>query len=510
MPGKEKKSVEDFTELKDFIIDPESVQLLNYQYCLHNEVLVLGKVDKNGRDPVVIGCIDVYKEELFSEINSILKRDVIPVQLNDYEIKKALQIGFKIEDGAEGFRLELKPARELTFTADESVVNLLNEILGLAVYSRATDVHIESYEDDIDVRFRIDGTLHQITTALSRDNIQAAVSRLKILGGLDIMDKRHSQDGRIIAIYQEDRAKRNIDFRLSVVPGAFGEDAVMRILDSAMPFVGLEKLGFNTDIIETFKRLVSNPEGMLLVTGPTGSGKTTTLYSVLDYIRSSEKKIITVEDPIEYTLAKVNQKQITSAMGFADFARSFMRQNPDVIMIGEIRDEETADVAFRAAQTGHLVLSTVHTNDAVRSVARLRTLRVDASLIAGSLLGSLSQRLVRILCQHCRFEVAPDEKERNYFGLAKEDVHYFRSRGCDKCGQKGYKSRIGVFELFVPDDEIADMIATKKPIHEVRNRAREKGMKSLVTDALAKAHAGTTSLSEIMRVVPYRLITTDK
>ena len=243
----------------------------------------------------------------------------------------------------------------------------------------ASDIHFESYEDDIDVRVRVDGILHHLNTALSRENIAPLVSRLKILAGLDIAERRVAQDGRVNAVLEEGAKKRNIDFRVSIVPGPFGEDAVLRILDSAKPLLGLDDLGFAREELARLESLITNPEGMLLVTGPTGSGKTTTLYAAINQINTINNKILTVEDPIEYLFPKVNQKQVSDQMGFAAYARSFMRQNPDIILIGEIRDEETAQAALRAAQTGHLVLSTLHTGDAVRTVSRLRTLGLDST-----------------------------------------------------------------------------------------------------------------------------------
>ncbi|RPH53326.1 type II/IV secretion system protein, partial [bacterium] len=250
----------------------------------------------------------------------------------------------------------------------------------------------------------------------------------------------------------------------------------------------------------------TNPEGLVLVTGPTGSGKTTTLYAAIHRINSPDNKILTVEDPIEYHFPKTNQKQVSQQMGFADYARAFMRQNPDVILIGEIRDEDTASAALRAAQTGHLVLATLHTNDAVRTISRLHTLGVDLGLIAGSMLGALSQRLVRRLCPECRREAAPTHPESHRLRLGASDARFFAPGGCDACGGKGYKGRLGLYELFVLDGELADLVTEGAPIHRVRAAAMDKGMKSLLDDGLEKARAGITSLEEILRAVPYRIL----
>jgi type II secretory ATPase GspE/PulE/Tfp pilus assembly ATPase PilB-like protein len=337
------------------------------------------------------------------------------------------------------------------------------------------------------------------------------VNRLKVLAGLDLAERFRAQDGRVRAVYQEPlKEERVVDFRLSIVPGPFGEDAVLRLLDSAAPVLGLDRLGLAPDVLAPFERMITNPEGMILVTGPTGSGKTTTLYAAIGHINTPENKILTVEDPIEYHFPKTNQKQVSAHMGFADYARAFMRQNPDVILIGEIRDEETASAALRAAQTGHLVLSTLHTTDSVRTVSRLRTLGVDPDLIAGTLLGAVSQRLVRRLCPHCRQEAPADERETARLRLAPGDGPFFRAPGCDACGGRGYKGRIGVYELFAMDADLADMASEGAPVHRLREAALAKGMKTLLDDALAKARAGITSLAEVLRTVPYRIVEEDR
>jgi type II secretory ATPase GspE/PulE/Tfp pilus assembly ATPase PilB-like protein len=474
-------------------------------------VVVLGRVAPAGREPVTVGMLNPSRRSLVAEVEAALRRPVRPVRLNAWEIQRALDEGYGM-DAAERSRstLLLAPVRDFSFERDEDVPRLLDEILGRAVQLRASDVHVETYERDVDVRFRVDGILRQVSTPLSVANIQAAIIRLKVLSGLDISERRRAQDGRIQALYREEgEAKgREVDFRLSIVPGPFGEDAVLRILDSAAP-LPLADLGMGGPALARFEHMIANPEGLILVTGPTGSGKTTTLYAALGSVNTAANKVLTVEDPIEYHFAKANQKQVSSQMGFADYARAFMRQNPDVILIGEIRDEATASAAIRAAQTGHLVLSTLHTNDAVSTVSRLRTLGVDPGLIAACLLGAASQRLVRRLCPHCRVEASPAEREARRLTLSPGDGPFFRPQlrpGCEVCGGAGYKGRTGIYELFVVDAELADLIADGAPVHRVRATAVEKGMQTLLADALGKARAGITSLDEILRTVPFRML----
>ena len=495
----------EFTELSHFVIDERSVRMLERSYCLENDVVVLGVVDRTKKEPVTVGMLDPSRRALVHEVSRTLGRPVKAVRLNAWEIRRALDQGHGIaaEDSS---RITLRPVRDISFEREGVVPAILDEILGRAVDLRASDVHIESYEDDVDVRFRIDGVLRQVATPLSRDNIQAVVNRLKVLSGLDVAERRKAQDGRIQATFQSSRnEKREVDFRLSVVPGPFGEDAVLRILDSAAP-LPLEKLGLDDEELATFERLIQNPEGLLLVTGPTGSGKTTTLYAALHRINSPDTKILTVEDPIEYHFPKTNQKQVSMNMGFADYARAFMRQNPDIILIGEVRDEDTASAAVRAAQTGHLVLSTLHTTDAVRTISRLLTLGVEPGMIAGCLLGAMSQRLVRKLCPQCKVEVEPGSREAERLGL---DGQFYRAQpspGCPTCGGAGYKGRVGIYELFVLDSELADLVAEKAPVHQIRAAALAKGMKTLLDDAARKARLGLTSLEEILRTVPYRIL----
>ena len=497
-----------FTELSQFEIDRRSARLLDRDYCLENLVVVLGKVDPARRETVQVGMIRPFRRQLLQEVTRRLGRPVQPVQLNAWEIRQAVAEvwGEEEEGGRDSTVLTLRPVAGFTFAPEAPVPRLLDEILGRAVQLGASDIHIETYENDVDVRYRVDGVMRQVPTALSWDNVEAALSRLKVIAKLDLAERRKAQDGRIRALYEEPgREERRIDFRLSTMPGPFGEDAVLRLLDGATPVLGLEKLGFHASILPLVERLIANPEGLFLVTGPTGSGKTTTLYSAIHRIRRPQLKILTAEDPIEYYFDKTNQKQVSVHMTFADYARAFLRQNPDVILIGEVRDEETASAAMRAAQTGHLVLSTLHTSDAVRTVSRLHTLGVDLHLIAGSLLGTLSQRLVRRLCPHCRQEEAPEPLAAERLGLDPGE-RFFRGAGCEACDGEGYKGRLGIYELFVPDSELADLISGGAPLHRLRARAIEKGMRTLRDDALGKAREGLTTLSEVVRAVPYRIL----
>ncbi len=499
----------DFAELAQFTVDPRSVRLLPPAFCSKRLVVVLGKVDPASDAKVTVGMLEPRDRELVSLVQQALSRHVVPVRLNEYEIRRALDIGFSRQLATEvhGERIPLHAVDRIAFTPGREVPAIVSDLLGHAVHAGASDIHIECYEGDVDVRLRIDGVLHQLGTAVSIENIDEVTARLKILAELDIAERRMAQDGRIMAVFDDGRGgKRRVDFRVSVVPGPFGEDTVLRILDGK-PLVGLADLGFEADTLERFQFLVRNPEGLVFVTGPTGSGKTTTLYSALAEINSESNKVLTVEDPIEYHFPKANQKQVGTKMSFADYARSFMRQDPDIMLIGEIRDEETADIAVRAAQTGHLVLSTLHTNGSVGTIARLGVLGVHPGLVADTMLGALSQRLVRRVCRACAEPDVPSDFARWMFEKLGEEIPLIRGRGCPSCLNTGFKGRVGIYELFVVDEPAADLVARSAPAFEIRRFARSRGMRSLFEDGIRKIKLGLTTLDEVRSRVPHRMVT---
>ncbi len=500
-------AIEDFAELSQFEVHAASVRMLGATFCRRKHVVVLGKVDPGGSDPVTVGMLHPEDGDLIVVLQKALMRVIRPVRLSEFEIQKALGLGFGDvpSEDTHGEREVIRAVDALSRDAQRPVPELVAELLGFAVAAGASDVHLEVYEGDVDVRLRIDGELCQVATALNPNNIEEAVARLKVLAELDIAERREAQDGRIMTVLNDQTGKRSIDFRLSIVPGPFGEDAVLRILDSK-PLVGLDRLGFEPATLVRFRELFHNPEGLLLVTGPTGSGKTTTLYSALAEINSANNKLLTVEDPIEYHFAKANQKQVGPKMSFAAFARAFMRQDPDIMLIGEIRDEETADIAVRAAQTGHLVLSTLHTNSSVATIARLGVLGIDPGLISDTLLGALSQRLIRRVCEECAEPVQPTEDEKVFLARLELSLALRRGRGCARCRQTGYRGRVGLYELFAVSEDVAEAIARGASVLELRRLAREQGMETLFDDAVHKLEAGLSTLEEVRARVPHRVI----
>lgn len=403
------------------------------------------------------------------------------------------------ERGIEFLREEEEDIGHLKDLASEApIIKLVNMIITRAVESRASDIHIEPFEDELKVRYRIDGVLHDIESTPKRLQ-PAIVSRIKIMSKLNIAERRLPQDGRIKLKVGE----KEIDLRVSTIPVLYGESVVMRILHKEGIVIDLDRLGFSPQNLHSFQQIIKKPNGILLVTGPTGSGKTTTLYGALDKINSPDKKIITVEDPVEYHLKGINQIQVKPQIGlnFANTLRHIVRQDPDIIMIGEIRDLETAEIAIQSALTGHLVFSTLHTNDAPSAITRLLDMGVENFLLSSTIRGILAQRLVRVICPSCKeFDhSAASEEELNLLGI---DTHtpLYHGKGCENCSFTGFYGRLGIFELLIIDDEIRKLILKNADSNQIRDVAKKHGMKTLFEDGTEKIKAGITTLSELLRV----------
>lgn len=382
---------------------------------------------------------------------------------------------------------------------DAPVIKLATMIITTAIKMKASDIHLEPMEKEFRVRYRIDGALRKMDSPPKRLQ-QAIISRIKIMSKMKISEKRIPQDGRI----QITVGGKDLDLRVSSVPTNHGESIVMRVLDKTNLALGLPQLGFLTDDQSTFERLIKLPDGVVLVTGPTGSGKTTTLYACLGQINTPDKKLITVEDPVEYQMSGINQVQVNKDVGldFSAALRSILRQAPNIVMIGEIRDAETADIAMEAALTGHLVFSTLHTNDAPSAVTRLLDIGVKPFLVASALRAAMAQRLVRAICTKCKEPYTPTEREMKMLGSIAKTVPetMYHGAGCDVCGRSGYKGRKGIFEIFKVDDTIQRLIFDHAPATLLRQRAREMGMRTLREDGMLKVASGMTSLSEVLRV----------
>ncbi len=387
------------------------------------------------------------------------------------------------------------PRDILELTEEAPIIRLLNALLQQAVKERASDIHVEPYENELEVRIRVDGMLNRVL-APPKIIQDALVSRIKIIANLDIAEKRLPQDGRIRLLI----GGRDIDIRVSIIPTMYGERAVLRLLDRKQGVMGMNELGLPPREAALFEDLLCRSNGIILVTGPTGSGKTTTLYAALNRVHSEEKNIITIEDPVEYHLKGIGQINVNPKVGlkFASGLRSILRQDPDIIMVGEIRDYETAEIAIQASLTGHLVLSTLHTNDAPSAITRLIDMGVEPFLAASSLAGVLAQRLVRLICPHCKEAHAPTRAEQSYFSSAPRQL--WVGRGCERCKHTGYLGRVGLFELLVVDGDIREMITEKKSAASIKAAGASRGMKTLRADGLDKAAAGLTTIEEVLRV----------
>jgi type IV pilus assembly protein PilB len=382
-----------------------------------------------------------------------------------------------------------------------SVVKLLNLVLGDAIDKDASDIHIEPKDKSVQVRFRIDGVLRNILE-VPKTTHQSLISRIKIISNLDIAETRKPQDGKSKITADN----RDVDLRISILPTNFGEKAVIRILDKRKANVSFPTLGIRGKNLELLEECFEFKQGIVLVTGPTGSGKTTTLYAALNRIRSTTNNILTIEDPIEYMIEGINQVQVNEKAGvtFATALRSFLRQDPDVMLVGEIRDKETADIAVQAALTGHLVLSTVHTNDTFSTVTRLIDMGVNSAKVSDSIQAIIAQRLVRRLCTECRTTRELKEKEKKLIPLLQKlgyPTQFYHSKGCTSCGFTGYKGRIGIYEILILDNQIKDAIANESSISQIRSLARKKGFRSLYEDALSLITDGTTDYDEVFRVI---------
>ncbi|HEX4045463.1 MAG TPA: type II secretion system ATPase GspE [Gammaproteobacteria bacterium] len=449
---------------------------------------------------------------VFSEIRRQLQMPLALMQVSSAEFNEclvktyetdsatAMQMTEDLEDALNLSELmhDLPKAEDLLERQDDApVIRLLNALLSEAIKEGASDVHIETFEDHITIRFRVDGILHHVLEP-PRVLAPLIISRIKVMARLDIAEKRFPQDGRITLRI----GGRAVDVRVSTMPTNHGERAVLRLLDKQSACLDLAELGMEAKVLDLLQSLITRPHGIMLVTGPTGSGKTTTLYGALTVLNDKKRNILTVEDPIEYDLVGIGQTQVNNKikMTFAKGLRAILRQDPDVVMVGEIRDIETAQIAIQASLTGHLVLSTLHTNSAVGAITRLNDMGVEPFLLASSLTGVLAQRLIRLLCQHCKKPSVASEKECELLGVDVNLTHtIYRAEGCSRCRNSGYAGRSGVYELVVIDETLRSMIHDHAPEQQLRQHARRLFL-SLRQDGCRRVLAGDTSLEEILRV----------
>lgn len=489
-------------------IAPDLVGNIPINYAKQNEVLPLRK--ENGA--IVVAIADPTNFYALDDLRMIFGCEIKPVISSSYEIVNAINAVYnKTSTSGEDMVNELTETEEiadefnepvdlLDATDEAPIIRLVNTLLFRAVKQKASDIHIEPFERELAIRFRINGILYDIMKPPKRAQ-NSIISRVKIMSQLNIAEKRLPQDGRIrIKI-----AGKDIDIRVSTIPTTHGESVVMRLLDAAAVLLELETLGLMGRHLEIVNDLIHRKTGIILVTGPTGSGKTTTLYSCLSKINSPELKIITVEDPVEYQLPGVNQMQVNPKieLTFAAGLRSFLRQDPDVLMVGEIRDRETAEIAIQASLTGHLVFSTLHTNDAPSSITRLVEMGVEPFLVSSSVIGIIAQRLVRTVCKDCARKYVPDDEELKGIGLTSAELggrQIFRPVGCPNCMETGYTGRLGIYEILLVTDAVRNELMKGSDASMIKKVAMSQGMKTLRDDAAAKVLAGMTTIAEVLRV----------
>lgn len=500
----------EFVDLGAMEIPQSVIALIPESVARENIVIPIAMVDERLR----VAMVNALDLDVIDKLRFMTNRDVDPVVAPKEAIQTAINrhYGGSETESVDSMLMEFtETAIDFTETegpstkaeqAEETapVVRLVNLIISEAVNMRASDIHIEPFEDRIRVRYRIDGVLIERDSPPKR-LLAALTSRLKIMARMDIAEKRRPQDGRI----KTRTGGKDFDLRVSILPTKFGQAVVLRILDRDNIKVGIRNLGFGEENYRKFQTIIRRPNGIFLVTGPTGSGKTTTLYSALGELNRPDKKIITAEDPVEYYLPGINQVEVKHDIGldFARIIRAMLRQAPNVILVGEIRDAETAEMAIQASLTGHLVFSTLHTNDAPSSITRLIDMGVEPFLVASSIMAILAQRLVRVPCSKCREEYTPDASETQYFEITAEQYEtakFMRGKGCNHCQHTGYRGRIATFELMSMNSTLREMTFRSEPAQSIRRQARLFGMKTLVEDALSKALVGKTTLMEVYKL----------
>lgn len=490
-------------DLDKYQINPSVATIIPENIVRRYELIAIDKRD----NILIVAMIDPLNIFALDDVKLFVKSEIQPVISTKEKLLKVIDkfySGETTKKALEEFEENFLPINtddiedsELIEVTTAPIVKLLNSIIEQAVRERASDIHIEPYADDIRVRFRIDGDLREVMT-LARSSLSGIVTRIKIIGKMNIAEKRIPQDGRV----ETKISGREIDMRISSLPTVYGEKIVIRLLDRSNFMFTKEALGFSKDDLDIFDKILAQPYGMILVTGPTGSGKTTTLYTVLQELNQIEKNIITIEDPVEYKLNGINQVQVNTKAGltFASGLRSVLRQDPDIVMVGEIRDGETAEIAIRAAITGHLVLSTLHTNDSPSTVARLIDMGIEPYLVSSAIIGVVSQRLVKLLCPKCKKSYEAEYLEKKILGIDEEkQLTLYKAVGCSSCNN-GYKGRRAVHELMPINETIRQLIDKGANIDELRRQAIADGMHTLLESAAKLAINGDTSYDEVLRV----------
>lgn len=495
---------QDSVDLSRVLVSAAAIKLIPKDVAKRHTMLPIS-LDESTRK-LTLAMANPNNLVALDQVRALLRDEweVEPALAAESDIVRAIDQYYGFELSIDGILHEIETG-EVDYTTlstgnaeySQPVVRLIDALLADAVFRGASDIHFEPEQSFVRIRYRIDGVLRQIRS-LHRTYWPAMVVRLKVISNMNIAETRAPQDGRITLTL----AGRALDFRVAAQPTTHGENVVLRILDGQKGLVALDKLGLPDDNLNLLKLMIARPEGIILVTGPTGSGKTTTLYSILGHVNSEEVNIMTLEDPVEYPLPMIRQTSVTEKVDFANGIRSMMRQDPDIILVGEIRDQETAEMAFRAAMTGHQVYSTLHTNSAIGSIPRLLDIGVLPDIMAGNIIGVIAQRLVRKLCTTCKAPYQPDSFERRLLGITgTQAVTLYAAEGCETCEFQGYKGRISVLEILKMDADLDELVAQRATVRTIRKLALEKGFRPMADDACRRVVEGITSLDEISRVV---------
>jgi type IV pilus assembly protein PilB len=484
-------------------VEKDALALIAESYAREHTILPI-RID---RDELEIATVDPGDLALFAELKVLTRKRIKPVLGVKSEIDQAITQAYKLRTGVdrhvrsfeETFRPTLANRRLAEVKQDAPVVQIVDLIIAQGADERASDIHIEPQQDHLRIRFRIDGVLHD-ATKLPATLAAPIISRVKLLANLDIVDRRHSQDGQI----QTTVDGRPLDIRVGTIETIWGEKVVLRLLERSRSILRLDTLGFTPPALQTFRRLVQSPYGMILVTGPTGSGKTTTLYAALNELNRVEKNVMTIEDPVEYTFEDVNQIQINRLAGitFANGLRAILRQDPDAILVGEIRDKETAEISVQSALTGHLVLSSLHSTDAVGGLYRFLEMGIESFMVTSAVIGVLAQRLVRRNCPDCTTVYEPSAEELQFYhAVGGQGIIFHRGTGCANCSHTGFRGRIGVFEVLPITDAIKRLLVRDAPDEELRAQAIRDGMTTLRSAGVARIDEGLTTIGEVIRSV---------
>jgi type II secretory ATPase GspE/PulE/Tfp pilus assembly ATPase PilB-like protein len=493
-------------DLASVILDPAAVALIPQDIARRYQLLPLS-VDALNKN-LTLALADPDNIIALDQVRALLKGEyhLVTQLASESDILRAIDQHYGFELSIDGILHEIEPGemeyQNLQQSGNEfsqPVVRLIDALLTEAVQQAASDIHFEPESSFLRIRYRVDGVLRQVRS-LHKSFWPAMVVRMKVMSGMNIAETRAPQDGRISLRL----SGRPIDFRVASHPTTHGENFVLRILDRQKGIVPIDQLGLDDSALTTLRSIIAKPEGIVLVTGPTGSGKTTTLYSILSHVNTESVNIMTLEDPVEYPIPLIRQNSVNEAakLDFASGIRSLMRQDPDIILVGEIRDHPTAEMAFRAAMTGHQVYSTLHTNSAIGAIPRLLDIGIQPDIMVGNIIGIVAQRLIRILCPYCKESYQPDIAERKMLGLSHDDtIPLYRAAGCTLCNQQGYKGRRAIMEIFKIDGDIDDLISRRASMRDLKNAALEKGFRPLAQDGIRRIIEGHTSIAEVSRVV---------